>query len=133
MKKTFVIFVLLLMPGCRSEKIDLTGKFDVVLNNKAIAVLTLKQIESKLTGFFEWNNTGSDFRTIYEITGTCTHIRKTKTATVIIYVKKDKESMYVLNGKTSDSNSILGSFEQRPGATRHFVNNKQSCMAIRKN
>jgi hypothetical protein len=130
MKNTFIIFTFLSMLGCRSERIDLTGTFYVALDNTVMAVLTLKQDESKLTGFFEWDIQGRSRKTVYPITGICIYNSKTKTAVIQITIKRDTETVYAFKGNATDSDSFLGSFATFPAATLKV--NKTSWMAIRK-
>jgi hypothetical protein len=132
MKKPIVIFIFLSVLGCRSERIDLTGKFDIVLNNKVQAVLTLTQKNTKLTGFYELIGLASNKRYIFEITGSCSPLSKNKPASILIHVKNNSQIGYILKGNASDSNSFLGTFEQRPEAPLHYLSDNQSLMAIRK-
>ncbi len=69
MKNFLVIFVLLALVSCKSHRIDLSGDFDFVINNRKIASLNLTQgKKGKLTGFLNWS-WRNDREYIFKITG----------------------------------------------------------------
>jgi hypothetical protein len=112
MKNFLIILFTLLVSGCQSKKIDLTGKFDVALDNRILGVLTLKQERTKLTGFFQWNGrSAQETGEIYQITGTVQQ-PKSKIVTVKISAIIGQIPWYTFEGTARDSDAILGKFLQ---------------------
>jgi len=142
MKNISVILIFLSVLGCRSNNIDLTGKFDVALDNRISGTLSLKQERTTLTGFFQWNARGTqESGEIYQITGTVQKGPKSKNITVKISAIIGKIPWYTFEGIARDSDSVIGKFTQEkkdaswvnysPG--RYFGAGKTlSLMAIRK-
>jgi hypothetical protein len=141
MKNFLIILFALLVSGCQSKKIDLTGKFDVALDNRISGVMTIKQERTKLTGFFQWNGKSAQVPgEIYQITGTVQQ-PKSKIVTVKISAIIGQIPWYTFGGSARDSDAILGKFLQEkkdeswvnysPG--RYYgVGKTLSWMAIRK-
>lgn len=69
MKNIIVIFVLFTVLSCKSHKIDLSGDYDFVVENRKIATLNLTQVKTgKLNGFLYWSPR-NDVEFIFKITG----------------------------------------------------------------
>ncbi len=118
MRKLIFIISLLVLASC-SEKIDLTGKFDVALNNEVMAVITLKQNGASIVGLFDWNDRYGP-NEIYTVSGKCVPHSREKTLRVTLTVKSEAGDQYLLSGTASDSDTILGSLTQLPNAIRKF-------------
>ena len=107
-----IIFIYLLGLGCQPKRIDLTGKFDVALDNRISGILTLKQEGTKLTGFFQWNaREKQESGEIYQITGTVQQ-PKSKIVTVKISAIIGKIPWYTFEGTARDSDFVIGKFTQ---------------------
>jgi hypothetical protein len=137
MKKSIVLVIFIFVLACHSEEaINLTGRFDIILNTKPSAVLILKQEGTKLTGFFQWINTYDGRRVggqVFEITGTSVPDLQKKRCSVKIVVNSNVQ-LYSIEGNASDSDSFIGTFKQltsAPAISRGYGEETQSIIAIR--
>ena len=116
MKKILVGLICLTILACKSQHINLTGKYDFVIDNKMVGTLTLQQNnEGQLTGFLSYDRIGDNRRTeVYQVKGFTYYDSKPKKHKVGIIVYKNQYSGYA-----SDSNSIIGTWIRSEDQSSH--------------
>jgi hypothetical protein len=88
----------LVRPKLQLQRIDLTGKFDLVINNEICGVLNLKQEKVELTGFFQGKRSNRVLvqMKFIKLLDIFYQFRKSNTTEAIIYIMGQKTTLFTL-------------------------------------